>query len=644
MLPVLIVLVAGISLGTLFYTCALYELTQTQYALLIPDAFIQKDFLGAAFWGLLTCLGIWLAYSAVAARLQRKRFALVRRSDGWSFLPFVSLLIIFLIAQGLKRPEVLTYLQHGVVFSLGLFFALKVLLWTGSPEGMRKINWGRASPWILAAMIIIFTVTFSILAAFQYRALNVPYGDSGYFEEQLWRTIHGEFLVQSMHKDIFLGKHIQLIHLLLLPIYVIFRHLLTLVVLQNLAVAAGAIAVYLLAKNKLESPGLALVFAFAYSLYPPLQIANQDMALNIFRPILFAVPFLLFAFYFLERGRLGLFLLFAFLTLITKEEFGLILAFMGIYIILAKKRKRVGAAICALGVIWFLVAFFVVIPYFHQAATGAKKVSHVVTYYEDFGKDWEEIKETVRTRPLFVLGYAFSHNSIKKIDFLFYLFVPLVFVGVLAPGILAIALPTFALSFLASRDSLYDIKFYYHTPLIPFFFISAIYGARRLVNWLPVKFARLFTKEHALRFVAALLIFSAFFANILQAKSPTSILFYYPHSSFYWRNLYIPKAKALHLAEIKGLIPAEARLATTNFLSPHFTHYKRDYVFPKYPPGEVDYIVVDTTERWQPGDAGEATEKLLSSPAYEKIFDKDGILVFRRLSRRPYGPEDSSTR
>ena len=638
MLPTLIVLLAGISLGTLFYTSALYELTQAQYALLIPNAFMQKDFLGASLWGLLICLVIWLGYSAVAASLQRKRFALVRRSDAWSFLPFVSLLIIFLIAQGLKQPEVLAYLQHGVVFSLALFFALKALFWIGGPEKARKINWAGASRWILAAMIIIFIVTFSILATLQYRALNVPYGDSGYFEEQLWRTIHGEFLAQSMHQDIFLGKHIQLIHLLLLPLYVIFRHLLTLVVLQNLAVAAGALAVYLLAKNKLESPGLALAFALAYLLYPPLQIANQDMALNIFRPILFAVPFILFAFYFLERGRLGLFLLFALLTLITKEEFGLILAFMGIYIILAKKRKSLGAALCALGIFWFLLAFFLVIPYFHQTAAGAKRVSHVVSYYEDFGKDWEEIKETIRTRPLFVIGYAISHDSIKKINFLLYLFVPLVFMGLLAPGVLAIALPSFAFSFLASRDSLYDIKFYYYTPLIPFFFISAIYGARRLKAWLTGKFPRFFTEERLLRFLAALVIFSALFANLLQAKSPISLLFHYPRSSFYWRKLYIPKAKALHLAEIKGLIPPEARLATTNFLGPHFTHYKRDYVFPEYPPGEVDYMVIDTTERWQHPQATETTERLLSDPAYEKIFDKDGILVFRRLSRRPYGP------
>ncbi|KPJ58864.1 MAG: hypothetical protein AMS15_07520 [Planctomycetes bacterium DG_23] len=411
MLPVLIVFVAGISLGTLFYTSALYELTDAPYALVMPGALIQKTFLGASLWGVIICLGIWLGYSRVAAALQRKRFAQVRRGDGWSFLPFVSPLIIFLVAQGIKRPEVLIYLQHGVVLSLGLFFALKVLLWRDVSEAKRKINWGQASPWILAAMAVIFTATFSLLGTLQYRALNVPYGDSGYFEEQLWRTIHGEFLVQSMHKDIFLGKHIQLVHLLLLPIYVIFPHLLTLVVLQNLAVAAGAIAVYLLARNKLKSPGVGLAFAFAYFLYPPLQIANQDMALNIFRPILFAVPFLLFAFYFLERKRLGLFFLFAFLTLITKEEFGLILAFMGIYIFLARRKKRLGASVFGLGVIWFLVAFFLVIPYFHQAAAGAKQVSHVVTYYEDFGQDWEEVKETVLTRPLFVLCAGLSLHA-----------------------------------------------------------------------------------------------------------------------------------------------------------------------------------------------------------------------------------------
>jgi uncharacterized membrane protein len=644
MIPVLIVFVAGVSLGTLFYTSALYELTDAPYALLMPDALFQKTFLGASLWGVLICLGVWLGYSRVAAALRRKRFAEVRRGDAWSFLPFVSLLIIFLVAQGLRRPEVLAYLQHGVVFSLGSFFALKVFLWTNGLEEKRKIDWARASPWILAAMIMVFTATFSILGAFQYGALNVPYGDSGYFEEQLWRTMHGEFLVQSMHKDIFLGKHIQLVHLLLVPVYIIFPHLLTLVVLQNLAVAAGAVAVYLLARDKLQKPAVALAFALAYLLYPPLQIANQDMAFNIFRPILFAVPFLLFAFYFLERERYGLFFLFALLTLITKEEFGLILAFMGIYIFLAKRKKRLGASVFALGIIWFLVAFFWVIPYFHQAAAGARQVSHVVTYYENFGKDWEEVKETVLKRPLFVLGYLFSHDGIKKINFLLYLFVPFAFLGILAPGILAIGLPTFALSFLASRDALYDIKFYYYTPLIPFFLISAIYGSRRLRNFLIGKLPRFFSQASFLRLLTALIIFTALFSNILQSKSPISVLFHHPRSSFYWRNTYVSKPRAHHLAEIKALLPADARLATTNFLGPHFTHYQRDYVFPKYPADEVDYLVIDTTERWQPAGAGEATKRLLASPAYEKIFHKDGILVFRRKFHPQEEPNKKETR
>ena len=223
----------------------------------------------------------------------------------------------------------------------------------------------RAPLVVVCVAVAVYVATFAAMGILQYNAGNITYIDTAAFEEMLWKTLRGEFLMTSQWPYNFLGIHVQFSHLFLLPIYVFYPDLRTLMVCQTVALAAGAFAVYGLAVQVLRRRGVAAALAVAYLLYTPMQMLNLEggETYNTFRPITFAVPLLLAAFYCLVRGRLVWCSAFLVLTLTCKEEFGLILFMMGLYAAAFLRRRAFGLAWAALGLVWFGVSLWAITPW-----------------------------------------------------------------------------------------------------------------------------------------------------------------------------------------------------------------------------------------------------------------------------------------
>src|SRR4029453_13648136 len=114
-------------------------------------------------------------------------------------------------------------------------------------------------------MIAAYAATFSILGALQYRFYTAAF-DLPIFAQAMEGMLHGRFhgSIRGMN---FLGDHSSLILFLLVPVYAVFRHPLTLVVVQSLALALGAIPVARLARRSLGRADRALACAALYLMY-----------------------------------------------------------------------------------------------------------------------------------------------------------------------------------------------------------------------------------------------------------------------------------------------------------------------------------------------------------------------------------------
>ena len=488
----------------------------------------------------------------------------------------------------------------------------------------------RAPLVIATAAAVLYAATFSTMGILQYLAGNVSYTDTATFEEMLWRTLHGQFLRSSQLPHCLLGSHVQLIHLLLLPVYAVFPSLITLMVCETVALASGTFAVYALARHVLKNDWLGAVFAIAYVLYTPLQMINLEGggAYNTFRPITFAVPLLLWAFYFVVRGRLVAFSVFAFLTLLCKQEFGLILFMVGLYVAVVLRRRAFGLAWSAVGLVWFLVAMGVVIPYFRHGP------SHVVSYYAHLGSSPGEIARNVLLHPLRALAIAFAP---EKLEFFLIMFLPVGFLCLLSPASLAMALPGFAVCLLSERYATYTPWFHYHTPIIPFVFIAAIHGTRNL-GLLAARYGEA-ARRRLLIAAGVLVLACAVGTNMVYSKSPLSFRFYDPKSASYYGRLYVITD---HAREARGLaksIPRDKRVSASLFINTYFTHHAAAYTFPQGlepgHPAPPDYVVLDLEERWlfDSPEQRKALERLQKGDDYERVNAPQGFLVFKRREK-----------
>ena len=112
-----------------------------------------------------------------------------------------------------------------------------------------------------------------------------------------------------------------------------------LLVVQAVAVALGAVPVFLLARKHLGSEWAGLGFALVYLLYPP----TQWLVVDDFHPVALATPLLLGAIWFLDEDRLLPFALCAGAACLTKEQIGLVVAMLGLWYAFAHGRRRQGS-------------------------------------------------------------------------------------------------------------------------------------------------------------------------------------------------------------------------------------------------------------------------------------------------------------
>ncbi len=118
-----------------------------------------------------------------------------------------------------------------------------------------------------------------------------------------------------------------------------------LLTVQAIVLALGALPVFWLARKHLRSERAAFGLALVYLIYPPL----QWLALDEFHPGALGCSLLLFAFWYLDEDRLVPFTVFALLACTTREEMPLVVAGMGIYYALTRKRWWFGLGVAAIG-------------------------------------------------------------------------------------------------------------------------------------------------------------------------------------------------------------------------------------------------------------------------------------------------------
>ena len=191
------------------------------------------------------------------------------------------------------------------------------------------------------AMIVAWTLYFSLRSIDIHRGLGTSSYDIGLYDQGIWLLSQGQAPFVTLMGRNLMGDHASFILFFVVPLYWIWPSVSTLLVMQSLVVALGALPVFLLARTRLESEPLALVMSACFLLHPAIAWTN----LENYHPDSFLAFFVGMSIFAALERRWRLYTVFVVLSLLVKEDVLLVVAPVGIWVALNRSRK-IGRASC----------------------------------------------------------------------------------------------------------------------------------------------------------------------------------------------------------------------------------------------------------------------------------------------------------
>jgi uncharacterized membrane protein len=311
-----------------------------------------------------------------------------------------------------------------------------------------------------------YAVWMSYGTILQHREFGTAAFDLGNYDTMFFNTLHGHpfrclsVLPKGANWSM-LSNHAELTMFVLLPLYALHPGPETLLVLQAVALASGALPLYRFASRRVPQPA-AVVLALAYLLYAPMHEANfYDIH---FQP--FAVAFTLWALDMLDGRRPVLFVLFFLLALGCREDVPIGFAVLGVYLLLVGKHTRAAIAMTLFAMAYFVVIKFAVMPRFGN------------WWFSDLYRDlypsgensYGGVVKTLLSNPVFVWKTLITTDKIV----LFLLVVgPLVFLPLRRRFLWLSLLPAVPFTVLTTGyGPTVEISFQYILLYVPFLFLA----------------------------------------------------------------------------------------------------------------------------------------------------------------------------
>ena len=460
--------------------------------------------------------------------------------------------------------------------------------------------------------MLLFAVLTAVTAVQRHHEYRTYRNDMGNMVQVVDNTAHGRIL-QMTGGD---GRQINRLAAHVDPILAVFAlpwlvwpDPAMLLVAQAALVALAAWPVFLLGRRVLGDTAAAALCAAAALLYPPLQFA----ALDEFHPVTLVIPLLLFAFVFLEEDRRWLAVPFLVLAALCKEEIPLVIALMGLYFAL-RKRALWPLLITAAAGLYFLLAVGVVIPHFNGGSS-----SHFLNRYSGGEESMRSLATGLLAHPWRVVTTLLAPSGLA---YLVKLLWPLGFTSLLSPLTFLISLPELLINLLSSKPQQHSIAYHYVAAEAPFVIAAMVLGLRRLSGWFGRGSGK--TRKRGPQRISRLL------AGAVVAVALVATLTVGPLSGARpgWGLALTPAHRAV-IAEALGKVPADASVSADNALGAQLSERQRITTFPLI--GGAEYVVLDSQGRYGAWRS-RALKKLRADPDYELVFEREGVLVFRRVS------------
>ncbi|MCB0881607.1 MAG: DUF2079 domain-containing protein [Thermoleophilia bacterium] len=503
---------------------------------------------------------------------------------------------------------------------------------------VRDLPWGiprvrppdpRRDPATLAAALLMVAaaVGMSWLAIHRYDNFWAGRFDLGNMVQAIWSTTQGRPLESTdTHGEQFvrLGAHVDPILVLFAPLWAVFPHPQMLLIVQSTAVALGGWPVFWLARRWIGSDAIALGAVAAYLLYPPLLWSQ----ISEFHPVVLAVPLLLYAIWAIEEDRPAVCAVCVVLALATKEHVGLGVVFLGVWCAVAHGRRRWGAALAVGGLAWTAACMTIIIPRF-APADGENPFAG---RYAHLGGSLTDVPKALLTDPGLVARTVFTE---PKMLYLVALLAPLAFLPLGSPLLALGAVPEIAMNVLTNYWPQYSVQFQYTAVATPFLVAAAVRTLGRVLDS-----PRLPREAGRPAAWAGLLVVAALAGG--WRLGPLPVWYGVPGGSTdrRWELESTPHAAAM--AEGVALIPRGVPVSAGNPFGARLSDRRRIFSYPVV--GSARWVIIDMRRPYladimvSPAQFAPHALAMRTDPRFRQVFDRDGVMVFRRVAPSPRVP------
>lgn len=559
--------------------------------------------------GVASAMAAWIALGLIAALRGRDALLWMKRGAALALLSVPAATVPLLgIAQVETDSPLLAFSLIALLGLLAYAAVSELLRYFCSPAADGRFLGTRAGLAAVVLMMVGYGAYMSALTIARHNAFMTHSFDLGIHDQVFYNILHTGLMRSSQYgEQTLFYDHLSPLLYLIAPLYAVNPDARTLLVLQSIALAAGALPVFLLGRRS-RSTIFAVVLSASYLLQPALHGVNTFD----FHQIALATPLLLTGLYLLDKGRLAPAVICLLFAMGAKEDISLSVAAVGGYLVIRgpQSRPKLGLALIAAGLAYFALAVLVIMP-------AMDLVPHSHRFEELIApgsSGFVGVAKTLVTNPYFVWTYMVGNPD--KLIYLCQLLLPVLFMPLLAGRAWITALAAAAVALLSSSPVQYSITTQYSAHLLPFIYFLAATGFRKLntARWNRAALA----------------------AGVLAASLGAS----YIYGSIFGRSatgIPQPSAHDRIVATFVADIPPEASVSTLGDIVPHLSSRSQIYLFPSI--AGAEYILFDAhpganlwplIERDPRAQATDLLAPRLISGEYGLVRAEDGCLLLKR--------------
>ena len=502
--------------------------------------------------------------------------------------------------------------------------------------GAERAN-GHRAQWAAVWMLVALTAAgYSVFALARYHTFQTGSYDLVIFDQAVRSYAHfqpGISIIKGLHNGFgprfsVLGDHWSPILAVLAPLYWVFNGPQTLLVAQAVLFALAIPPLWMFTRRAFGGGQAAVVAAWLVSVVYLLSWPIASAVYFNFHEVAFAPVLTAVALERLQAGRLRTALIALGALLLVKEDMGLLVAGIGVYLAVARppvvpRQRLVALALIAAGIADTVVATYVLIPAF-----GGR--SDYYWAYTALGSNAGQAAVHLITHPLSSLQLLITPRV--KLLTMLWLFGAFCFLPLFSPITLAV-IPLLLERMLGSVfPNWWVTSFQYNAFLVVILVCAAVDGAVRLDR---SRLAARWRSRPGAQAGPVALGCAAVMCAVAVFLVPHFAFRHALHPSYYQRDARMNAAAAAVAA-----VPSGVTVEAVNRLGPQLS--ARDTVLlwdgdgssPLYPP----WVVADVAKReFTFASRGQQVRRvaLLKRSGYRVVFSRDGYLVLHRSDARP---------